>query len=102
MRSDAVYFKDDRFVQITKLGKVKYKTDFDIPIGKDNKFSNPRIPYINGKWMLSLGMECDNQAPELTDKTMGIDLGVKDLAVVAYGDESFVFHNINKSKKCVN
>ena len=99
MRSDAVYFKDDRFVQITKLGKVKYKTDFDIPIGKDNKFSNPRISYINGKWMLSFGMECENQAPELTDKTMGIDLGVKDLAVVTYGDESFVFHNINKSKK---
>ena len=30
---------------------------------------------------------------------MGIDLGIKDLAIVAYGDEKIVFHNINKSKR---
>lgn len=35
----------------------------------------------------------------LTDKPMGIDVGVKDLAIVAFGDEQFVFHNINKSKR---
>lgn len=30
---------------------------------------------------------------------MGIDLGVKETAVVAFGDEKIIFHNINKSKK---
>jgi len=44
-------------------------------------------------------MECENQALQLSDKDMGIDLGVKDLATVAYGDERLVFHNINKSEK---
>lgn len=33
---------------------------------------------------------------------MGIDLGVKELAVVAFDEESLVFHNINKSKKMKN
>ena len=30
---------------------------------------------------------------------MGIDLGIKELAIVAYDDEKLIFHNINKSKK---
>ena len=30
---------------------------------------------------------------------MGVDLGVKDLAVVEFNNEKIVFHNINKSKK---
>lgn len=99
IRADAFYFKDEHLVQIQKVGKVKYKTDFNLPIGREHKFTNPRISYNNGKWILSFGMECENQAPTLSDKAMGIDLGVKDLAVVAYGDEHLTFHNINKSKK---
>ena len=92
------YFSEGK-VQIQKLGKVKYKTDFDLPQGRDAKFSNPRISFVNGKWILTFGMECENQAPELTEKKVGIDLGIKDLAVVAIDDESIVFHNINKSQR---
>lgn len=95
---ETIYFKDGK-VTIEKLGKVKYKTNFDLPQGRDAKFSNPRISFINGKWILTFGMECENQAPELTEKKVGIDLGVKDLAVVAIDDESMVFHNINKSQR---
>ena len=43
-------------------------------------------------------MECENQAPHLTDMSMGIDLGIKDLAIAEYNGQ-VVFHNINKSKK---
>ena len=63
------------------------------------KFSNPRIFNVNGKWMLGFGMECENQVFQLTDKTMGIDLGIKDLAIAEFGGEKILFHNINKSKK---
>lgn len=91
------YFSESK-VQIQKLGKVKYKTDFDLPQGRDAKFSNPRISFVNGKWILTFGMECENQTPELTEKKVGIDLGIKDLAVVAIDNESAVFHNINKSQ----
>ena len=102
IRSDTFYFIDDRYVQIEKLKKVKYKTDFVLPMGRKVKFKNIRISNTNGKWMLSFGLECENQARELTDISMGIDLGVKETMVVAYGSESVVFHNINKSKRVKN
>ena len=93
-----MWFSEKR-VAIQKVGKVKYKTDYDLPLGRGHKFSNPRISYVDGKWMLSFGIECENQAPILTDKNMGIDLGVKDLAIAEYDGEQIVFHNINKSRK---
>lgn len=98
IRADKMYFLDG-FVNIEKVGKVKYRTDCDLPQGRGCKFSNPRVSYTNGKWMLSFGIECENQAVELNEYRMGIDLGIKELATVAYGDESLVFHNINKSHR---
>lgn len=44
-------------------------------------------------------MECENQAQKLNDFSVGIDLGVKELAVVAYGGNHKVYKNINKSKR---
>lgn len=98
VRSDRFYF-DGGTVQVEKLGRVKYKSDSEFPQGQEYKFSNIYISIVNGKYMLSLGIECENQAPVLTDKSMGIDLGIKELAVVACGNERIVFHNINKSKR---
>ena len=97
IRDDRMWF-DGVYVKIEKIGKVKYKTDFEIPLGTGNKFTNPRVLYKNGKWLLGFGMECENQAFVLTDKPMGIDLGIKETMTVAYGNESIVFHNINKSR----
>ena len=95
---ETVWFTD-KVVAIEKVGKVRYKTDFELPFGRGHKFTNPRVSNVNGKWMLSFGMECENQAPELTDISMGIDLGVKDLAIAEFNGERIVFHNINKSRK---
>lgn len=86
-----------KLVKIEKLGKVKFKTDFTFPEGREHKFFNPRITNRNGKWILSFGMECESQTPQLTDVSIGIDLGVKDLAIVEYNGEKLVFPNINKS-----
>lgn len=102
IRGETMYFVDEKFVQIEKLGRVLYKTDFEFPLGRGVKFINPRISYDNGKWFLTFGLECENQAPELTDKSMGIDLGVKDLAVAEFNGEMLQFHNINKSKRMRN
>ena len=99
LRCDGVYFKSSNTLYIEKLGKVKCKTDFNFPLGRDIKITNPRLINQNGKWLVCFGMESENQASTLTDKPMGIDLGVKELMVVAYGDEEIIFHNINKSKK---
>lgn len=93
-----VWFEES-IVHIPTIGKIKYKTDFDLPFGRKNKFVNPRITFVGNKWMLSFGMECENQTFDLIDSSIGIDLGIKDLAVAAVNGERIVFHNINKSKK---
>lgn len=99
---DEFYFDNDRLITIQKIGKVKYKTDFDLPFRRHAaKFSNVRVSYVQatGKWMVSFSLERENQAPELNDYSIGIDLGVKDLATVECNGEQIVFHNINKSKR---
>lgn len=99
IRKDGFYFIDN-YVQIPKVGKIKYKSDCIFPEGNKYNFVNICLSVINKKYILSFGMECENQAqPVLSDIPMGIDLGVKELAVVAYGEEQFVFNNINKSSK---
>ena len=92
------YFKDNIHIQIQILGIVKCKTDFTVPIGK-HKFSNVRLSKELNKYFISFGLECENQVRKLNDYSMGIDLGVKELAAVSYGDDSLIFHNINKSSK---
>lgn len=100
VRSESFYFKSDKLVNIEKIGKVKYKTDFQIPVGHKYKFSKPYVTYLLGKWILTFGMECENQVLQLNSYSMGIDLGIKDAAIVAYNnDQKIVFHNINKSKR---
>ena len=89
----------DKLVYIEKVGKIKYKTDFDLPQGRGCKFTNPRISNVNGKWMLSFGMESENQVPVLTDISMGIDLGVKDLAIAEFNGTKITYRNINKTSK---
>lgn len=89
----------DSIMQIQKLGRVKCRIDNRLNADAIYKFSNARITYKNGKCIMTVGIESENQAPELTDKSMGIDLGVKDSAIVAFGSEQIVFPNINKGRQ---
>lgn len=94
-----VWFSE-HVVTIPVIGKVAYKTNYDLPFGNKQKFTNPRISYTaNGKWLLTLGVECETQAPTLTDEPMGIDLGVKEMAVVSFNNECYTFCNRNKSRR---
>ena len=86
-------------VKIPTIGWIKYKTDLKIPLGPNKPFSNIHISYCNDKYFLSFSTECENQTLQLTNKRMGIDLGVKKLAVVACEEEKYTFYNINKSKR---
>ena len=98
-RSDRFHFVDDKYLKVEKLGNVRYRSDFIFPIGVHEKFCNVRISNEDGKWMISFGIECENQTFDLSDIPMGIDLGIKTLATVAFGDQIYKFDNINKSKK---
>lgn len=98
VRCENIYFTGD-YIRIEKLDKVKYKSDYKFAEGKNLKFHNARISYKDNKYFLSFSIECENQAHKLTDDNMGIDLGIKELAVVACGNIQLKFNNINKSKK---
>jgi putative transposase len=99
LRQDSFYL-DNNCARIEKIGKVKYQTNYNLPQGIINqgKFTNPRIKYENNKWILTFGIEFNKQEYVLTDNSMGIDLGIKDLCVVSYGTQYAVFKNINKTK----
>ena len=77
-----------------KLGFVR--TSQPLPrIAKNQKYSNPRISYDGKYWYLSIGYEVkDKPKPKLSGETIGIDLGVKDLAILSDGR---VYRNINKT-----
>ena len=78
-----------------KIGFVK--TSEPLPILHDKeKYSNPYINYDGKYWYLSVGYEVPAEAVELTSESIGIDLGIKDLAVCSNGN---VYKNINKTKR---
>ena len=82
--------KENKLVKIEKIGWIK--TNEQIPIGV--KYSNPRISYDNKYWYLSVGIEQEEIKEELTNISLGIDLGLKDLAICSNGT---IYKNINKS-----
>ena len=101
VRYDRTYFKNEKYLVLPTIGKIKYKTDFKFRYGANTlSIKNPRISNIGNKWILTFGLEVEKQDYNLNDFSVGIDLGIKDLAVVSYdNNKSKVYHNINKSKK---
>lgn len=78
-----------------KIGYIR--TIQPLPKLKDKeKYSNPRISYDGKYWYLSVGYNVDCVQQELTNEVVGIDLGIKDLAVCSNGK---VYKNINKTKR---
>ena len=66
-----------------------------IPVA--GKYSNPRITFDGLNWFLTVGVEAE--APEAVSSTndgIGIDVGVKDLAICSTGQ---TFRNINKTSR---
>ena len=98
VRYERLYFLDN-ICNIEKIGKVKFKTNYDIPKGRNIcRFSNPYCSFDGKYWYLSFGFEVEeNQTTLNNDLSIGIDLGIKDLAVVNVLDKPI--KNINKSKK---
>ena len=96
------FIVENNQVKLEKIGYVKMKDEGRLPVGnykKDKiKVLNPRVKF-NGKfWYLSLALEVEDETKEeLTNVSAGVDLGIKDLAIVSNIDEPF--KNINKSKE---
>ena len=82
--------KEGNLVLIEKVGWIK--TNEQLPIGV--KYTNPRISYDNKYWYISVGIEREEIKEELTYISLGIDLGLKNLAICSDGT---IYKNINKT-----
>ena len=60
------------------------------------KYVNPRITFDGINWWVSVGIEYEDNCNIPKNKGIGIDLGIKDLAVCSDGK---VYKNINKTKR---
>jgi putative transposase len=79
-------------VLIEKVGWMNVKKN-SIPMNV--KYTNPRISFDGKYWFLAVGIEKENPIVKLTNESIGIDVGVKDLAICSNG---MTFKNINKTK----
>ncbi|MFT8315855.1 MAG: transposase [Clostridium sp.] len=80
-----------KMVLIEKVGWVKTREQIPMSV----KYTNPRVSFDGKYWYLSVGIEKANPIIELTDKSIGIDVGIKELAVCSNG---MIFNNINKTR----
>ena len=80
-----------------RLGYVRTKESLP-KISKGEKYVNPRITYDGKFWYLSVGYKVAIKQVKLTDGKIGIDVGLKDLAIVSNTDNSYTkkYRNINK------
>jgi len=79
-------------VLIEKVGWVTIKKN-SIPI--NCKYTNPRISFDGKYWFIAVGIEKENPIVALTTESIGIDLGIKDLAICSNG---MTLKNINKTR----
>lgn len=79
-------------IYLSKIGAIR--TTRQIP--RNKKIYNPRVTFDGLNWYISIGfmIECENQT--LQNKVIGIDVGIKNLAVTSDGLE---IPNINKTAK---
>lgn len=81
----------DGYIKIPHCTKIKlYEKDY-IPEGLN--YQNPRVTFDGVSWFISVGVKEEIIKPQLTEETIGIDLGLKELATCSNG---IVFHNVAK------
>lgn len=78
----------------TKLNWIKLAEKNRIPT--DCKYMNPRVTFDGLNWWISVGIEYDNNIVIPMNEGIGIDLGIKDLAICSDGH---TYKNINKTNK---
>lgn len=86
-------FSSSRKANKQKLNWVKLSERGRIPT--DAKYMNPRISFDGLHWWISVCVEVPDRKETLNNNGIGIDLGIKDLAICS--DEN-TYKNINKSQ----
>ncbi len=80
-----------------KLNHIRLSEHGRIPT--DCKYYNPRITFDGINWWISVGIDTDECKSKLNKSGIGIDLGIKDLAICSDNNK---YKNINKSRTVRN
>jgi putative transposase len=78
----------------TKLNWVKLAEKGRMPL--DCKYYNPRVTFDGINFWISVGIEIEDSLETPTNDGIGIDLGIKDLAICSNGNK---YKNINKTRE---
>ena len=87
-------FSSSRKANKQKMNWVRLAEHGRIPTNA--KYMNPRISFDGLNWWISVCVEFPDCRETLNDDGIGIDLGIKDLAICSDGTK---YKNINKSQK---
>lgn len=90
--------KYDKYqIKLPKIGFVRYKERDYIPVGKEFRVISGRIKERAGRYYLTTLVEQpEHKKLKLTGEALGIDLGIKDFAILSTGEK---YHNLNKTIK---
>ncbi len=78
-----------------KLNWIRLAEHGRIP-AENCKYRNPRFKYDGLNWWVTVGIEYEGSASVLHNEGIGIDLGIKDLAICS---DKHKYQNINKTQK---
>lgn len=101
-RTDKLHLdkKDLSKVKLTGVKEpVKFKCNSEIDLKSVmERPLNPRVKYDEKHWYLTFSYDLRSEHKKLTDEIIGVDLGIKNLAVVSSG---VVYRNINKTRSVI-
>lgn len=93
------HVKLEKISNSTKKNKVKLNWIRLAEKGRiptDCKYSNPRVTFDGINFWISVGIEVEESTEVPTNNGVGIDLGIKDLAICS---DNNTYKNINKTKE---
>lgn len=77
-----------------KFNAIRLAEKDRIPVNV--KYTNPRVTFDGENWWISVGIECTESVDKPSNEGIGIDIGIKDLAICS---DKYVYRNINKTEK---
>ena len=78
-----------------KFNSIKLARKGYIPFGDDIQYYNPKVKYDGMNWWLTISVKIEEPTNKPTKDGIGIDLGIKDLAICSDGN---TYKNINKTE----